>query len=58
MFDQWGQERFVDYMRAHHGVDALDSFDGTGDDSVRTVPEPAERTSAMGGRRPRQAPGR
>ncbi len=43
MFGRWGQENFFRYMRAHYGLDALDSYATVGDDHARMVPNPARR---------------
>jgi len=43
MFNRWSQENFFRYMRAHYGLDALDSYATVDDDPARTVPNPARR---------------
>ena len=43
MFNRWSQENFFRYMRAHYGLDALDSYATVGDDAARMVPNPARR---------------
>ncbi|MGH8974698.1 MAG: putative transposase [Acidimicrobiia bacterium] len=43
MFNRWSQENFFRYMRAHYGLDALDSYATIDDDPARTVPNPARR---------------
>ncbi len=43
MFGRWGQENFFRYMRAHYGLDALDSYATADDDPARMVPNPARR---------------
>lgn len=43
MFNRWSQENFFRYMRAHYGLDALDSYATTDDDPARIVPNPARR---------------
>jgi len=43
MFSRWNQENFFRYLRAHYGLDALDTYATTGDDMGRMVPNPARR---------------
>ena len=43
MFHRWSQENFFRYMRAHYGLDALDSYATTIDDPTRMTPNPARR---------------
>jgi len=43
MFSRWRQENFFRYMRAHYGLDALDSYAKAPDDAARLVPNPARR---------------
>ena len=43
MFHRWSQENFFRYMRAHYGLDALDSYATVGDDHARMVPNPPRR---------------
>ena len=43
MFSRWTQENFFRYMRAHYGLDALDSYTTTPDDPERLTPNPARR---------------
>ena len=43
MFSRWSQENFFRYMRAHYGLDALDSYATINDDPARTTPNPARR---------------
>jgi hypothetical protein len=43
MFNRWSQENFFRYMRAHYGLDALDSYATTPDDPTRLTPNPARR---------------
>ena len=43
MFSRWNQENFFRYMRAHYGLDALDTYATTDDDMDRMVPNPARR---------------
>lgn len=45
MFHRWNQENFFRYMRAHYGLDALDSYATTTDDPTRMTPNPARRTA-------------
>lgn len=45
MFHRWNQENFFRYMRAHYGLDALDSYATTNDDPTRMTPNPARRTA-------------
>jgi prepilin-type processing-associated H-X9-DG protein len=40
MFSRWRQENFFRYMRAHYGLDALDSYAKAPDDPTRLVPNP------------------
>lgn len=41
MFNRWSQENFFRYMRAHYGLDALDTYATTADDPQRMTPNPA-----------------
>ena len=43
MFNRWSQENFFRYMRAHYGLDALDSYATAVDDAARMTPNPARR---------------
>ncbi len=43
MFHRWSQENFFRYMRAHYGLDALDSYATADDDPARMTPNPARR---------------
>lgn len=43
MFNRWSQENFFRYMRAHYGLDALDSYATINDDPARMTPNPARR---------------
>jgi hypothetical protein len=43
MFSRWNQENFFRYMRAHYGLDALDTYATTDDEMGRLVPNPARR---------------
>ena len=43
MFNRWSQENFFRYMRAHYGLDALDTYATIGDDTARMTPNPARR---------------
>ena len=43
MFHRWSQENFFRYMRAHYGLDALDTYATIGDDAARMTPNPARR---------------
>lgn len=45
MFNRWSQENFFRYMRAHYGLDALDSYATTPDDPDRLTPNPARRVA-------------
>ena len=45
MFSRWRQENFFRYMRAHYGLDALDTYATTSDDPDRLVPNPARKTA-------------
>ena len=45
MFSRWRQENFFRYMRAHFGLDALDSYATADEDPERLVANPA-RTKA------------
>jgi transposase len=45
MFSRWSQENFFRYMRAHYGLDALDSYATTPDDPDRLTPNPARRAA-------------
>lgn len=46
MFSRWRQENFFRYLRAHYGLDALDSYATIADDLTRSVPNPAKRPAA------------
>lgn len=46
MFSRWRQENFFRYMRAHYGLEALDTYETTPDDPERTVPNPAKKAAA------------
>jgi len=43
MFSRWSQENFFRYMRAHYGLDALDTYATDDDDPTRMVANPARR---------------
>jgi prepilin-type processing-associated H-X9-DG protein len=43
MFSRWRQENFFRTMRAHYGLDALDSYGADDDDPERLVTNPARR---------------
>ncbi len=43
MFHRWSQENFFRYMRAHYGLDALDTYATIDDDAARMTPNPARR---------------
>jgi transposase len=43
MFNRWNQENFFRYMRAHYGLDALDSYATVDDDAARMTPNPTRR---------------
>ena len=43
MFSRWSQENFFRYMRAHYGLDALDTYATKDDDMDRMVPNPARQ---------------
>jgi transposase len=43
MFSRWRQENFFRYMRAHYGLDALDSYRADDDNPERAVTNPARR---------------
>jgi len=43
MFSRWRQENFFRYLRAHYGLDALDSYATVADDLERSVPNPAKK---------------
>ena len=43
MFSRWRQENFFRYMRAHYGLDALDSYEAQEDDLERMVTNPLRR---------------
>jgi transcriptional regulator with XRE-family HTH domain len=45
MFNRWSQENFFRYMRAHYGLDALDSYATVDDDADRPVPNPTRRAA-------------
>ena len=46
MFSRWRQENFFRYLRAHYGLDALDSYATVADDLERSVPNPAKRPAS------------
>lgn len=46
MFSRWRQENFFRYLRAHYGLDALDSYATVADDLDRSVPNPAKKPVA------------
>jgi hypothetical protein len=46
MFSRWRQENFFRYMRAHYGLDALDSYATVADDLGRSVPNPAKKPAS------------
>lgn len=46
MFSRWRQENFFRYLRAHYGLDALDSYATVADDPARSVPNPAKRPAS------------
>lgn len=46
MFSRWRQENFFRYMRAHYGLEALDTYTTIGDNPERTVPNPAKKAAA------------
>jgi len=43
MFNRWSQENFFRYMRAHFGLDALDTYATVDDDPERLVPNPERK---------------
>jgi transposase len=43
MFNRWSQENFFRYMRAHFGLDALDTYATVEDDPERLVPNPERK---------------
>ena len=43
MFSRWRQENLFRYLRAHYGLDALDSYATVADDLERAVPNPAKK---------------
>lgn len=45
MFSRWSQENFFRYVRAHYGLDALDSYATEDDDPARMVPNPARESA-------------
>lgn len=45
MFSRWRQENFFRYLRAHYGLDALDSYATVADDLERSVPNPTKKTA-------------
>jgi len=45
MFSRWRQENFFRYMRAHFGLDALDSYATADEDPGRLVANPARRAA-------------
>ena len=45
MFSRWRQENFFRYMRAHFGLDALDSYATADEDPARLVANPARRAA-------------
>jgi transposase len=44
-FSRWRQENFFRYLLAHYDLDALDSYEKTGDDPERKVTNPARKTA-------------
>lgn len=48
MFSRWRQENFFRYLRAHYGLDALDSYAAVADDLDRSVPNPAKKVASAG----------
>jgi integrase len=46
MFSRWRQENLFRYLRAHYGLDALDSYATVPDDLERSVPNPAKGPAA------------
>jgi len=48
MFSRWRQENFFRYLRAHYGLDALDSYATVADDLDRSVPNPSKKTAGSG----------
>ncbi|MGQ0617525.1 MAG: putative transposase, partial [Acidimicrobiia bacterium] len=50
MFSRWRQENFFRYMRAHYGLDALDSYATVADDLERSVPNPAKKPASSAAR--------
>jgi hypothetical protein len=46
MFSRWRQENFFRYLRAHYGLDALDSYTTVADDLDRSVPNPAKKAAS------------
>jgi Transposase protein/Helix-turn-helix domain len=46
MFSRWRQENFFRYLRAHYGLDALDSYATVADDLERSVPNPAKKPAS------------
>jgi hypothetical protein len=46
MFSRWRQENFFRYLRAHYGLDALDSYATVPDDPDRSVPNPAHKPAS------------
>ncbi|MFN2506670.1 MAG: putative transposase [Acidimicrobiales bacterium] len=62
MFSRWRQENFFRYMRAHYGLDALDSYAKADDDAARLVAQPGparrRRQAAPGPGGPRDGRGR
>lgn len=46
MFSRWRQENLFRYLRAHYGLDALDSYATVADDLDRSVPNPAKKTAS------------
>jgi len=46
MFSRWRQENFFRYLRAHYGLDALDSYATVADDLDRSVPNPAKKPAS------------
>ncbi len=48
MFSRWRQENFFRYLRAHYGLDALDSYATVADDLTRSVPNPAKKLAGAG----------
>lgn len=47
MFSRWRQENFFRYLRAHYGLDSLDSYALVPDDLERSVPNPEKKPAAV-----------